>query len=210
MTKLETHANQFGFQEGSSTAMCSWTAIEVINVFVNGGSQIFGCLLDYRKAFDLVNHEKLFKILINRKLSLIFVRLLMVIYLKQSCYINWQGTRSYSFSVKNGTRQGSVFSPKGGFGCYLDPLLQELRNSGLGCTLGLHWFGALAYADDLLLLSTSVQGLQEMVTICQNHAEQNDLLFSTDPDPEKSKTKCIAFGCKEKDAFCNTHRQYIA
>ena len=91
----------------------------------------------------------------------------------------------------------------GGFGCYLDPLLKELRNSGLGCRLGQYWYGALAYADDLILLSPSISGLQNMVNICQNHAESNDLLFSTDPDPNKSKTICIAFNCKNKISLGN-------
>ena len=38
-----------------------------------------------------------------------------------------------------------------------------------------------------------------MVNICSQHAEQTDLVFSTDPNPEKSKTMCIAFSCKDKD-----------
>ena len=43
----------------------------------------------------------------------------------------------------------------------------------------------------------SVQGLQNMVNICADHARRSDLLFSTDPNPEKSKTMCIAFGYKD-------------
>ena len=30
-----------------------------------------------------------------------------------------------------------------------------------------------------------------MLEICENYAEENNLEFSTDPDPEKSKSKCI-------------------
>ena len=38
-----------------------------------------------------------------------------------------------------------------------------------------------------------------MVNICEEHAKETDLLFSTDPiKPEKSKTMCIAFGNKDK------------
>ena len=98
---------------------------------------MFGCLLDYRKAFDLVNQEKLFLILIERKVNLVFVRILMIVYINQKCYVVWENTRSYSFTVKNGTRQGSVFSPRGGFGCYLDPLLKLMRNSGQLACIGM-------------------------------------------------------------------------
>ena len=83
--------------------MLSWTVIEIINHFSRLGSPIYACLLDYRKAFDLVNHRKMFTILINRKVSLIFLRLLMFIYINQKCYVRWEQTRSYSFDVTNGT-----------------------------------------------------------------------------------------------------------
>ena len=135
----------------------------------------------------------------GRKVGLVFIRLLMFIYINQRCFVKWREIRSYSFEVKNGTRQGSVFSPKGGFGVYLDPLLQLLRESGHGLMNGLHWYGALAYCDDLILLATSVASLQQMVNICSQHAAANDLLFSTHVDPMKSKTVCIAFHCKNKE-----------
>ena len=145
----------------------------------------------------------MFRNLIDWKISLIFLRTIIFMYLHQSCYIRWQQTRSYSFQVTNGTRQGGVFSPRGGFATYLDPLLALLRSSGLGCRIAGHWFGALALADDVILLSPTVQGLQSMVNICSEHAAQTDLVFSTDPDPEKSKTMCIAFSCKNKDRLSN-------
>ena len=202
--ELQTDPNQFGFQEESSASMCTWTAVEVINFFANKGSVVYGCLLDYRKAFDLVNHVIMFQNLLDRKISPIFIRTMIFMYLHQSCYIRWQQTRSYSFQVTNGTRQCGVFSPKGGFATYLDPLLQRLRLSGFGCRVAGHWFGALALADDLMLLSLSVQGLQGMVDMCAQHASETDLLFSTDSvNPDKSKTMCIAFGSKDKNNLSN-------
>ena len=118
---------------------------------------------------------------------------MIFMYLFPSCYIKWQETRSYSFGVTNGSRQGPVFSPRGGFSTYLDPMLQELRGSGFGVMLGEFWYGALAYADDVILLSTTISGLQEMIDICAKHAEDNNLVCSTHEDPDKSKTVGIAF-----------------
>ena len=56
---------------------------------------------------------------------------------------------------------------------------------------------ASGYADDLLLLCPSRSGLQEMVDICQNYAEEHKIQFSTNPEAEKSKTKGIVFSRKE-------------
>ena len=164
---------------------------------------MFAALLDYRKAFDLVNHVKMFQNLIDRGLNLIFIRLLIFIYLYQQCYVKWQSSHSFSFSVTNGTRQGSIFSPRGGFNTYLDPMILALRDSGYGCNIGVHFFGAVAYADDVLIMATSVQGLQKMVDICEKHASNNCLKFSTDPDPLKSKTMCIAFNCENRNELAS-------
>ena len=197
--ELKNDDNQFGYQTESSANMCTWAVIETVNHFVNKGSTIYACLLDYRKAFDFCNHVIMFQNLLDRKVNKVFIRLMIVMYLHQSCFIKWQQTRSYSFSVTNGTRQGGVFSPRGGFATYLDPLLASLRSSGFGCRIGGHWLGAMALADDLILLSPSVQGLQHLVSICEEHASATDLVFSTDKkNPEKSKTMCIAFHCKTK------------
>ena len=59
--------------------------------------------------------------------------------------------------------------------------------------------GCLGYADDILLLSASRTGLQEMVRICARFASQKNLKFSTHPDPVKSITKCIVFAKNAKD-----------
>ena len=196
--ELENDPNQFGYQAESSANMCTWTAIETVSYFVNRGSTVYACLLDYRKAFDYCNHVIMFQNLLDRNINKVFLRLMIFMYLHQSCFIKWHQTRSYSFSVTNGTIQGGVFSPRGGFATYLDPLLASLRSSGLGCRIAGPWLGGLALADDIILLSLSVQGLQGLVNICEEHDRRTDLVFSTDPDPDKSKTMCIAFKCRDK------------
>ena len=141
----------------------------------------------------MVNHVRMFRNIIDRNINKLFIRLMVFMYLHQKCYIQWATSRSYSFSVTNGTRQGSVFSPLGGFSSYIDPLIKTLRHSGIGCTIKGHWLGTFFYADDGTLLSPSISGLQKMIDICSDHADENSLEFSTDPNPVKSKTKCIAF-----------------
>ena len=53
--------------------------------------------------------------------------------------------------------------------------------------------GACGYADDLILLAPLRSVLQEMVQVCQEYGEKHNLVFSTDPSPAKSKTKCLYF-----------------
>ena len=48
---------------------------------------------------------------------------------------------SWPLCISNGVRQGSVFSPYL-FAVYIDGLLVELCNSGVGCYWGCHFAGA--------------------------------------------------------------------
>ena len=67
--ELGTDQNQFGFEAGSSTSMCSWTVVEVVNYFHRKGSPVFAALLDYRKAFDYVDHVRMYQNLLGRKIN---------------------------------------------------------------------------------------------------------------------------------------------
>ena len=94
------------------------------------------------------------------------------------------------FHVKNGVRQGAILSPTL-FCIYLDTLLSDLRKSGIGCYIGHEFMGAFGYADDVILLAPTRHALQIMLKICENFASTHSMQFSTDPRPQKSKTKCL-------------------
>ena len=53
--------------------------------------------------------------------------------------------------------------------------------------------GIVGYSDELLLLSQSIDALQESLITCETYAKEHNLQFRTDAIPSKSKTKCIAF-----------------
>ena len=196
--KLDTDQLQFGFQAKSGTVMCTWTATAVIDYFNRKGNAVYGCAMDLSKAFDMVDWSELFHTLINRNVDPIFLRVLMYIYRNQQCNVKWSSSYSKMFAVSNGVRQGAVSSPVL-FSVYLNDLFCLLRKAGFGCHLGSYFMGCLGYADDLLLMSASRSGLQCMVDICQQFTNKKNLKFSTNLNPEKSKTKCIVFSKKQKD-----------
>ena len=86
--------------------------------------------------------------------------------------IKWNGKLSQSFGVRNGVRQGSVLSPSL-FNVYVDDLLvfSGARIADIYC-------GCVAYADDLTLVSPTVDGMQRMMDICGAFVSQNNLLFN--------------------------------
>ena len=83
----------------------------------------------------------------------------------------WERHKSRSFHVCNGVKQGAVISPIL-FAVYYDELIAKLARSGYGCRISQHFVGALSYADDISLLSPSLQGLQYMVNICEEYGKE--------------------------------------
>ena len=179
-----------GFNQ--STTMCTWAVSAVIDHYNRQGSVVYGCAMDLSKAFDMVEWGVLFQTLQARNVAPVFLRTLLYVYTAQSCDVKWNGAYSHRFPVTNGVRQGAVSSPTL-FSVYINDLFSLLKLSGLGCRIQNCFFGCFGYADDLLLLSASRSGLQSMVNICAEFAKSRNLKFSTNPDPKKSKTKCLIF-----------------
>ena len=51
---FRTNEFQFGFQQFSSTSLCSWMVFEVIDNYLRNGSAVYGCLINCTKAFDTI------------------------------------------------------------------------------------------------------------------------------------------------------------
>lgn len=191
--KLTTDELQFGFQAQSSTSMCTWAIKSVVEYYNRHGRPVFACSMDLSKAFDLVSWAKLFPELLDRGVSPLVLRCLVNIYINQRCNVKWGSIKSHSFNIKNGVRQGAISSPII-FCVYLNKLIVRLRELNIGCQLDGIYLGIWVYADDIVLLCPSRMGLQSMVTLCEQFANEHSLKFSTNEDDiAKSKTKCIIF-----------------
>ena len=112
--------------------------------------------------------------------------------------MRWNNNLSKTFSIKNGVKQGAVLSPI--LNCvYIDDLFATLRKRKTGCWVGNMFIGIVGYADNLLLLAPTLDGLQDMTKTCEEYAKTHNLTFSTHPDTNKCKTKCLAFLKKERE-----------
>ena len=188
---------QFSYQPNVSTSMCSWMVVETISYFSRNGSDIFTCLMDMSKAFDTVQHSVLFKTLLEQGLPCIIVRFLLITYRSQQANVKWCNEVSDFFKIGNGVKQGAVLSAVL-YCVYTNGLFEELRRLNVGCCIGQNYVGIVGYADDLFLMCPTVDGLQKMLKVCERYAESRNLRFSTDPNPVKSKTKCMAFLQKKR------------
>jgi len=93
---------------------------------------------------------------------------------------------SQNFPVINGVKQGGILSPVL-FWVYIDELLLALRQTNVGCFMGSWFVGALAYADDIVLMAPTVTAMRRMLAVCDEFAVKLDVRFNA------SKSKCMFF-----------------
>ena len=182
--KLTTSDLQFGFKARSSTSQCTFVLKESLAYYINNNSTVYCAFLDATKAFDRVNYCKLFRLIIRRKLPLLLVRVMLNFYISNFVRVSWCGYFSEYFLATNGVKQGGVLSPVL-FCVYLDELLLALSAAKVGCYVGSVFVGALAYADDLVLIAPSATALRKMLAICDAYASDYFMNFNA------GKSKCM-------------------
>jgi hypothetical protein len=96
--------------------------------------------------------------------------------------VKWGDVVSAQVQVSNGVKQGGVISPIL-FIVYMDELLNNLRISGVGCHVGNTYCGSFGYADDVIILASTMHAMKVLLSVCELFAKEYDVLFN----PHKSQ-----------------------
>jgi len=100
--------------------------------------------------------------------------------------------------VQNGVKQGGVASPV--LVCiYTDDLLLRLADSGVGCFVGFTFVGAVAYADDIVLIAPTPSAMRKLLMICYIYAAEYNIQrrswpggsWGPDPFPLRSAGRLV-------------------
>ena len=141
-------------------------------------SNVYSCFLDASKAFDRVNHSKLFDTLRKRDVPMYIIIILAFWYSTQTMYVPWNNVTSSGFRVSNGVRQGGILSPYL-FCVYTDELSKMLNNVKAGCFVGASLINHLMYADDLVVLAPSATGLALLLATCSQYGIEYDIKYNS-------------------------------
>jgi len=168
---------QFGFKKSLGCSSAIFTLQSVVDYFVKHGSTVNICTLDMSKAFDKVNHYGLYIKLIKRRVPPALLHLLIDWYDKCYAFVRWNGALSSCFESLCGVRQGGVLSPIL-FTLYVDDIIVKLRSSNIGCSIHNVYVGCVMYADDLVLIASSISTMQAMINLCSEEISYLDMRFN--------------------------------
>ena len=180
---------QIGFTAKNRCPDHIFTLRSVVNKYVEDQKgKVYACFIDFRKAFDTVWHDGLFHKLQEIGINGHFLETLKNIYKNTKCAVKLDDKLTQFFQCKKGVRQGDPLSPTL-FNIFLNDLFKELRlgNCDPVSLDNSDPFNALAYADDIVLLSTSKEGLQKALDITEKYCEKWRLTVN------HTKTKSMIF-----------------
>jgi hypothetical protein len=121
----------------------------------------FICFIDFEKAFDRVDHQKLMEILEERGVSKREIELLEDMYQKQKGFMKDDTKKMYPIRIGRGVRQGCAISPIL-FNTYADHAFKGL-GKGIGVAIKGEIINRISYADDTALLAGSQQDLNQII-----------------------------------------------
>lgn len=162
-TKLrpEIADEQFGFMPDKGTRNAIFTLRMLCERAIQHQQVVFLCFIDYVKAFDKVQHEKLLKLLQELSIDGKDIQLIRNLYWNQEAAIRVEDILSAWIQISRGLRQGCVQSPDF-FNLYSEMILRTIIDM-VGLKVGGVNFNNLRYADDTVLIATTEEQLQALL-----------------------------------------------
>ena len=180
--------SQLGFIQGNRTSDPHIILHNLIQKYCQRKKgKLYGCFVDFSKAFDNVSRDILLSKLQKNGIVGKFFGIIKTIYSEDTTCIKIGTSYSDPFKPNKGVRQGCVLSPLL-FNIFLGDLQNELDSCNDNVKLNDNKeISCLMWADDILILSESEDGLQRKLNTLGVYCVTNKLSVNT------NKTECMIF-----------------
>jgi hypothetical protein len=153
---------QSGFRKGRSCTGTIFTAQETIGKRKEHNLPLFLLFIDYEKAYDNVNRDKLWEMMEN-KIPNYLLSTIKCIYRNTKVKIEFNDNVSQPIHITKGVRQGCGLSPVL-FNIHINKIIQEFKTvikKGIQLN-NRKLVNTVLYSDDQILMATSEDKLQKM------------------------------------------------
>ena len=179
---------QAGFRKGRGIRVQIANIHWIIKKAREFQKNIYFCFIDYAKAFDCVDHNKLWKILQEMGIPDHLTCLLRNLYAGQEATVRTGHGRTDWFQTRKGVRQGCILSPCL-FNLYAEYIMKNtgLDDAQAGLKVSGRNINNLRYADDTTLMAESEE-LKSLLMKAKEESEKVGLKLNI------HKTKIMASG----------------
>ena len=181
---------QFGFRKDHRTADALFLLRTLVEqARARTGGKLYTCFVDFRKAFDTVPRDKLWKVLERLGVGERTLLCIQAMYGKDAASLVYPDGLYGRVPCTIGVKQGCPLSPTL-FGLYIDDMAERLLALGEEAdapSLAGLLLAVLLFADDTALCSTTPAGLQKQIDTLQQFCAERGLSINV------KKTKIVVF-----------------
>jgi len=160
---------QSGFMEGRRLEENLFILSYCVEESYRSKEQLIVVSVDFKKAFDSIDRTSIVEAMKNYRCDPKVIDMVVALYDGDSTLIEREGLEIGRVEVKSGIRQGCTGSPVL-FVMILSRVIQKLLQTGLGFRKGTAYIPVLFYADDGLLLASSVREAELMLEVFQEES----------------------------------------
>ena len=177
---------QIGFKKKARPADHLFVLKNCMDSYLSKGKKIYACFVDFQKAYDNVWRMGMYYKLLKYGICSDTVKLIKNMYDKTTQMLKVNNQITEPFKTYKGVRQGCVLSPRL-FNLFMNDLPDIFGKKCNPIKLGRTSLPCLMYADDIVLLSETKEGLQE----CLNRLDEYTTRWGMTLN--KGKTKIMIF-----------------
>ena len=142
------------------------------------GQPLYLCFIDYSKAFDCVDHEKLWLALREIGIPEHLINILCSLYNRQEATVRTEKGNTEWFNIGKGVRQGCILSPYL-FNMYTEIIMRKaLDSTETGIKIGGQVSDNMRYADDTTLVEDTEHGMKNLIKRVKDESEKAGLYLN--------------------------------
>ena len=184
---------QNGFRKNRSCLDHIFTLTTIIKNRQHEKLPTYACFVDFAKAFDSVNHELLWNTILQFDIKGKMYNVIKFMYSNMQAAVTLNGHLTNWFNINGGVRQGDNLAPTL-FAMYINSLAKVIKEENCGIDIGNNIkISILLYADDIVLLSDTPEGLQRELDVLNTWIKKYRMAVNME------KTKIIHFRKSNKE-----------